>query len=178
MNADEELAELLHWSDEFRPKLSWQEVEPIVGVGFPEDFKRFASRFPSGAFPGGFYFYSPIQSHDSLNEFRLTWTSHLDFLARVRERLPRDAPYPLFPEAGGIIPWALGDEHVYYWATDAARPDDWTVVFHDAGLDWGAYPGPASSFVLEMITGTFKHPCLYYQPGDDEMTFHPYGRFL
>lgn len=177
---DEQLASLLDWHDKATVSLSWDEVESLLGVRLPGDYKQLMNRFPSGVFAEQIYLYSPIQNAESLDMFRSRWEADLAWLTQLRDDKSETIPYSIHPEPGGLIPWGLGDEQYFYWKTDDADdPDAWTVVFADylAG-DWGEYAGTVSSFLLDAISGGFSHPHLYYEPDEAERNFVPYDRFL
>jgi hypothetical protein len=177
---DEQLSDLLGWSEQASVRLSWDEVESLLGVRFPDDYKRLMNRFPSGAFSEYFYLYSPIQSGESLDTFRQRWEADLAWLVHLRDDESETIPYPIYPESGGLIPWGLGDEQYFYWKTNTLDdPDTWNVVFTDhLATDWGEYSGNVSSFLLDAIGGRFEHPHLYYETDDSERNFTPYDRFL
>jgi hypothetical protein len=179
-HAVEELANVLGWHQPVPGELTWDEVEAVLGTRLPSDFKQLMTKFPSGAFAERFYVYSPVQSKAALDEFRNDWRESLDWLVELRDD-ESDIPYPIYPEPGGVIPWGLGDEHLFYWETEGPNddPDSWRVVFCGRlGEYWGEYRGDVSSFLLDAITGRFSNRYLYYEPTAEKYTFTPFDRFL
>jgi hypothetical protein len=177
---EDELTVLLRWQGGFRAQLSWEEVESAVGLRLPSDFKRLMSQFPSGAFAERYYVYSPVQSRVVLREFQQDRFDALSGLDEIREERDNGLPYPLYPEPDGLLPWGRGDEHIYFWKVDDVNnPDKWTVIFGERlGFDWGEYPGPMASFLLDVIDGRFSHPNLYHQVNEEELIFRPFEKYM
>jgi hypothetical protein len=170
VTSTEELARLLDWTGTVEPTLTWAEAEAAVGFRFPADYRELLSTFPSGAFGERFYLYSPVAGPAHLEHFLDTRQMCLDVLAAANE----DEPLRLFPEPGGLIPWGRGDEHEYCWDTSAGEsPDDWTVTFHFRE-ESGAYPGNASSFLADVLTGRYTDDLLFYRPDPAERRFADY----
>lgn len=178
---DEELAELLGWHEHAELRLTWDEVESILGVAMPSDFKKLMARFPSGVFGERFYVYSPVQDAAAFDEFRNDWREDLDWLIELRDSGQQIIPYPVYPERGGLIPWGTGDEHVFYWKTTAhdGDSDGWSIAYADRfAQDWGEYSGDMTSFMRDVITGRFFDVNLFYEPSVEKWTFTPFDRFL
>lgn len=135
----------------------WDTVEGLLRLRLPDDYKRLVETFPDGWFQGlvqlnrpgdqdwppddflGFYAYSP------LGEMRSS-----------RERGHGSFPYPIFPESGGVLPWA----RLYrlaghlFWVTEGEDPNSWRVVLADDRFtEWVAFDGGACDFLLDLVEG-------------------------
>ncbi|MFE3177616.1 hypothetical protein ACFXPA_00165 [Amycolatopsis sp. NPDC059090] len=162
MQAAGRLAEFLNWTGSVDGELSWAEVEEAMGFAFPEDFKAVAATFPTGAFGGRIYFISPIQSADSLGMFKDRLEITISSFHEGREILPDYFPHRFHPEYPGLIPWAVDDEHAYFWnAVSPAEPDGKIFFLENTGPDWGAYEGSIEDFLIDILSGSFTHPGLY-----------------
>lgn len=77
---------------------------------------------------------------------------------RRRLREVRDGgeqvPYPIFPERGGVVPWAITDNgDLCFWLTDAPDADRWIVVVNESrGRTWEEYRGSATEFLADVIS--------------------------
>ncbi|MFC0438837.1 SMI1/KNR4 family protein [Kutzneria buriramensis] len=106
--------------------VGWDAVRRQVGSSLPPDFQDFVDT------------YGPC----AVGALELVRLGRGGFLAGVtweyeRVRLLRhlwpepgcaETTYPLFPEAGGLIPWATDGTTRYYWRPVGADPATWPVV--------------------------------------------------
>ena len=155
--------------------VDWPAVETEFGLTLPADFKRLMDRFPSGWFCSFFEVYSPEGEDVSGSMFHSELTQRLE---RIRDWValdPSPVPYPVHPEPGGIIPWGgSASGNSFFWLPGGRRPDEWTVVFCDDEFSqWGEYPGPASAFLLDVLTGAFVHDFFVGYPQGVQPDFGP-----
>ncbi|MFD2467276.1 SMI1/KNR4 family protein [Amycolatopsis silviterrae] len=175
MQAASRLAEFLNWPGNVAGELSWAEAEAAMGFSFPEDFKAVAATFPTGAFGECIYFVSPIQSADSLGMFKdrleITNTGFLD----GRQVLPDYYPHRFHPEFPGLIPWAVDDDHSYFWNAVSSTESDGKVFFlENTGPDWGVYEGSIEDFLVDILSAAFTHPGLYSDLGEAARRYEQY----
>lgn len=132
-------------------ELSWSETEAAIGMALPDDFKAFADRYGPGE----------INLLIDLFDFRFPDTPELvdEILAtprQIRESFPDEYELAIFPEPGGIFPFATtsnGDD--LHWATDPLdSPNDWTVVLHNGrNAEVVHFDGSFVDMLLAALTG-------------------------
>jgi hypothetical protein len=66
-------------------------------------------------------------------------------------------PYPIFPEPGGLLPWATGRRaEPFFWVTRGEDPNAWPVVTAAYGFtDWQEFPGTAGELLIDVVEGRF-----------------------
>jgi hypothetical protein len=131
----------------------WSQIEEDLGIHLPSDYKWFLERYGMG------------EIDDFLLLFHPTTTNrHINLKNQIAEtlwalRVVRDdgdqVPYTIFPEPGGVVPWARTDNgDVCYWLTHEPDPDSWIVVVNESrGPEWEAYGGSATEFLAEVLSG-------------------------
>ena len=84
---------------------------------------------------------------------------------------PDEFPFPVFPAAGGLFPWATTDNgDTLYWLT-VGDPDTWqVVVWESRGPEHVVYPFGAAEFLQRWLSGTlecsvFPKRHKYFDPG-------------
>jgi hypothetical protein len=66
-------------------------------------------------------------------------------------------PYPLWPEPGGIFPWAEGSREAFFWLRSVPEPASWPVVWwHGDDLEWERFDGTATEFLIALVTGQIE----------------------
>jgi hypothetical protein len=103
----------------------WQEVEAKLTVPFPSDYKEFIGYYGAGVIGNFVVVYNPFSPHKPANFFR-----YMDFSLEI-ERKFHFLDFPLFPELGGLLPFAstYNGDHLY-WLTEG-QPDNWKVVVRE-----------------------------------------------
>ncbi|GAA1026174.1 hypothetical protein GCM10009557_02930 [Virgisporangium ochraceum] len=106
----------------------WQRVEARLGLALPADFKELLRRYGVGQFDD-ITLLTPFDTHPDavfdLVEYAEALTSWYDDL---RDDDPENFPFPLYPENGGLLPWAkTGEGTDLCWLTEG-RPDDWPTA--------------------------------------------------
>jgi hypothetical protein len=174
-SVDEKLALLLGWPGWRGAELSWNAAESTTKLQFPDDFKGLLGRFPSGVYAEYFHVFSPVQSTVTLERFQYYLNENIEYLRRERERHPENIPYKLYPEAGGLVPWGFGAEHIHCWNTAVSSvSNEWTVVYYNHEYGHGEYQGGMCSFMLDVIKGSFADEELYYDMDEESWNFGQY----
>ena len=94
----------------------------------PSDYKAFIARYGAGNVGDFIHLWSPFTDAKRLGLLPES-KAHLDVLRGLRHT---KIPHPLYPEKGGLLPWARTDNgDVLMWLTKG-RPDQWTVVITDS----------------------------------------------
>ncbi len=100
--------------------------ESILRIQFPRDFVEFGKRYGSGNIRSAYSWevWSPFRSSYPLIvlEFSRVWNIYKEAMEID------DVPFGIFPEVGGILPFACTcDNDWVCWITDG-EPDSWRVV--------------------------------------------------
>jgi hypothetical protein len=95
-----------------------------VGAVLPTDYKDFISAYGLGYVDAFLWIHHPHAANRYLS-LQQQAKEELAHPRRLREEGSRDVRFPLFPEPGGMLPWAhTVDAAVYFWVTGPADPDD------------------------------------------------------
>jgi len=166
------LVMLTRWLGRGPTDTDWSEAEEKLGVALPPDYLEIAARFPVGTFQG----YLDIQPYpDALADM---YEQVVGGLRRQRDDTPDEAeisvreyievtegrrplepeityPFPLWPEPGGIYPWAEGGwDATFFWLQTTSDPSSWPVVWcHGEDILWERFDGTASEFLIALVTG-------------------------
>jgi hypothetical protein len=172
----ERLARLTGWEGHGQPGLDWHQAQEELSVALPRDFCELAERFPFGVFQGFLDFLPSPASLTDLCERPLAdlrrWRDDTpdDDEIRYREYLkevaasegeeyspdpPLFIPFPLWPEPGGIFPWATGSHtENFFWLRSGPDPGSWPVVWcHGDDLEWERFEGTTTEFLIALVTG-------------------------
>jgi hypothetical protein len=122
----------IHWSAPAAP-VRWSTVEKAVGVRYPSEFREVADALP----PGTFQTFLTLL-HPSLHNPKKYVTEIRGYAGMLEsEAEARGFPYPVYPQRGGVLPWAIiGFDYIICWLTGDDEPDAWPVVLCDSHLSW------------------------------------------
>lgn len=106
---------------------SWDSVEKELGTALPTDYKQFIDLYGTGAIARELHIWN---FRDASSD--KSWRERLIGVGRwydeVRDMGDHDWPYRMFPEPGGLLPFAgLMDVNHLNWLTKGT-PDQWDVV--------------------------------------------------
>ncbi|GIF67475.1 hypothetical protein Ais01nite_55100 [Asanoa ishikariensis] len=137
----------------------WAEVERLLGVAVPADYRALVAAYGAGQF-ADIGLLTPFT--DAGTHANLVWQAG-DFLGRfadARDEFPEDFPYPLHPEPGGLLPWAgTGNGVQLCWLTEG-DPDAWPVVVFDFALRCDRYDLGAVDLLHGHLSGRAPVPGL------------------
>lgn len=151
-------------------------VERELGVALPSDFKRLIQSYGSGQWQDFWYVLNPFSANRYLNlvqqatVLRPAACSTLDAERTGRESEPASYPHLIYPEPGGILPWAVTDNGGrLFWIT-AGPPAHWrTVYYADRSPDFESYNISCTQLVYGAVSGEL--PIFAGALGED----HRYG---
>ena len=174
----QQLAELTGWAGRGDPGVDWEHAQQELGMPVPADFRELGGRFPPGTFQGYLHIrpapYALADLRDrSLDVLRLWRDDDPDeddiramrfeeeLLARegiVPDYAPEPEvsfPFPLWPEPGGIFPWAeAAGIGTFFWLQASPEPGSWPVVWcHGENLEWEQFDGTCTDFLMALVTG-------------------------
>lgn len=171
MYSVEHLARLTGWAGHGTAGTNWARAEQELGIALPPDYRELAGRFPSGTFQGYLDFQPGPDILADLFERPLgdlrRWRDKTFDDEEIREReyieategreLPEKEisyPFPLWPEPGGVYPWAEGgSDAIFFWLT-GSDPSSWPVVWcHGEDILWERFDGTAAEFLIALVTG-------------------------
>jgi len=108
----------------------WEEIEKLSGINLPDDYKQFITTFGTGQFGNFLLPFNPFSSNQHLNLLKQV-EMRLDSMRKMIEIYGTDDyPYPLYPDADGLLPWGSTDNgDQLFWLT-TGNPNNWSVVVH------------------------------------------------
>lgn len=143
----------------------WARVEEALGVHLPRDYKAFIDTYGHGEFDDRFMIHSPFLPSGQIDasvemQSLSTHSKPYDESQRNLRDAGFPAPYPLFPDDGGILCCASSSIGVgVYWVTSGASTAEpsWPVVYEDEG-PWFREPGGVVSLLVQMLEGRVTEP--------------------
>lgn len=103
---------------------TWDSAAEELGVTFPEDYRKFLETYGKGLFADFYVVFSPV------SQDRAQLKTLIDRVSAAFED-EADLPHPLFPETGGLLPWATDENgNNYFWLTEGP-PESWPVVHYE-----------------------------------------------
>ncbi len=147
----------------------WGIIEAQLGMRLPRDYREMIEHYGTRTFAD---FLNPINPFLKPESF----LARLDDMILQHERgmhaeFPEYFPLPIYPEPGGLFPWATTDDgDTLYWLTDVL-PQDWPlVVWKSRGPKHVVYPFGATEFLQRWLSGALECPVFprrheYFDPG-------------
>lgn len=152
----------------------WRVIEAQLAVPLPSDYKEFVSLYGVGSVRESIWILSPFSKYFSLQE---KLQEHRRVHAELTENLGHDIiPYPVFPEPGGILPWATtSDGSVCSWVTTSSAPDSWVVFVESPEWDWEQFECSMTAFLAGALSGRINS--FVIPPGflSDPLIYIPYA---
>jgi hypothetical protein len=110
---------------------SWPEVEARLGLVLPDDYKGIIDIYGDYQWGDFLYLLNPF----SENVYRNLFTGLdliLDAERELRAQFPEHYPLPLYPEAGGLLPFLVTDNgDTGFWITPSA-PEKWPILLKES----------------------------------------------
>jgi hypothetical protein len=138
-----------------RPKFAsgdWTRVTRVLGA-LPPDYRRLIERYGSGSFAGRVTIFNPFDPNPYV-ELIASAMRALETDRATRHEFPDDYQFPLYPEPGGILPWAITDGgDTLYWM-EAGEPAAWPIVIVGAReLAGETFDLCVTDFLARWLTG-------------------------
>src|SRR5205814_1895372 len=138
---------------------AFNSVEAALGLRLPEDYKRLIRTYGSGQWQEFWFVLNPFTANEHLNLIRQSQVRRpRSWSALDAERAIRESgtyPHPIYPEPGGILPWALTDNGGrFFWLT--ADPPEWwpTVYYPDRSPEYAVYEMSCTELLYGAVSGT------------------------
>jgi hypothetical protein len=152
----DELAAMLTTSTEpVRPLVDWPATEAELRLPLPSDYRAFIDRYGAGSVDDVIHIYHPTTGLVLPEQAE----RHLRLAREDRDEDPEAYPYPLWPEPGGLFPFARTMDRCYfYWRTTDADPDGWSTALTEAHYDWWEHPTGMAAFLVDVLAGRAQYP--------------------
>ncbi|MEU4428650.1 SMI1/KNR4 family protein [Actinoplanes sp. NPDC024001] len=137
-------------------------LEAELGLTLPADFKELLVSYGTGRFLDYLLPYPVAGSGMTLRLNTLLLEGH-EF---SRAMFPEWYPYPIYPEAGGLLLWG-GTQHGHNlcWLTEG-EPDEWPViVWQPDDNEYHRYDGNAVAFLTDWLRGALPQALPSPAPG-------------
>lgn len=130
----------------------WKRFASVNGFPPPEDYRMLIREYGAGTFVGWIHLIEPFNHSWSFIEKA---QAECEVILRNRQRSPQAYPdWSIWPDPGGMLPWAVtaSGDHIG-WRT-VGRPDDWTTLFWSAGGRSSAHDFGMIEFILAVVENT------------------------
>jgi hypothetical protein len=147
-------------------------VEATLGLKLPEDYKRLIRAYGSGQWQNFWFVLNPFAANEYANLIlqsqvrRPRSWSTLDAERTAREFEAYPFPHPIYPEPGGVLPWALTDNGGrFFWLT-AGSPKRWPTVYYPGrSPEYTVYEMSCTELLYGAVSGAI--PIFAEEFGDD-----------
>lgn len=129
----------------------WTEIEQKIGISLPSDYRDYITTFGTGYVGEFIWVFNPFASKPTFNLIEQIRV-RLDAVRVIKQQLPSDAPFKLFPEQGGLLPCgATGNGDCLFWLTEG-NPDEWPILVNESrGPDWAQFNMRLTDFLAGVI---------------------------
>jgi len=138
----------------------WPAFEQDFGIMFPTQYKNLIDEFggTSSWWNNSLHVLSPIRG----GQFALR--KNVEQILRAeresRESSPENYPLPLYPEDGGLFPWAVSDYATFYWITRCGPgfgADQWpTLIRPSRSFDFEVHFESSVRILYLVVTGKLR----------------------
>lgn len=134
------------------PAIDWRVLSEAVGMDLPDEYKALTEAFPPGEFQTFLEVLHPA-AHPGAGDFVREISGYAATVGDWGREQPE--PQPVYPAAGGLIPWAIvGFDYVLCWRPDDGDPDRWPTVVcsSDDEERWPTCDRPTAAVLLAVVT--------------------------
>ena len=107
----------------------WPAIEADFGLQLPGSYKAMVEQFGASSWREFLHVLSPF---DERLDLRRRGSSALEADRALRREFPWYYPLPLYPEPGGLLPWAVSDNGDVLYFITAGPADHWPTVIKGA----------------------------------------------
>lgn len=150
----------------------WTTVENKLGVSLPLDYKIFIEKYGSGRIGKFLSIFNAFSANENLN-----LAMQVENQLKVYSELKANGeilPYKLFPDAGGILPFAITDNgDVLFWQT-IGKPSEWTILVNESrSPDWQEFEMSLETFLFELLSRKLRTNIFPQNFLNSPLTFDP-----
>lgn len=105
----------------------WTDLFEELGTRLPHDYVALMDLYGAGIWRDWLRFHTPLR------EGKVCFTEHIDYFTEayssLKESFPEDFPLTVWPEPGGVLPFAnsIDGDHLG-WLTQGDDPDSWPLI--------------------------------------------------
>jgi hypothetical protein len=121
--------------EETSSEKGWLKVQERLGLTLPADYKDLIDCYGTGFLAGWILPYNPFAKNETMNLFWIL-NLHHQSTNQIRGKSKSNwsivAPYQLYPEPGGLLPWGRSSsfEITMFWQVEG-KPDSWTTILYN-----------------------------------------------
>lgn len=139
-------------------RLDFERAEALLGLVLPADYKDIVSAYGDGCWQGFWYILNPASPNRNLNLVaQASLGAHSDWGILAAERLGNELAaksLPLWPDPGGMLPWALTDNGGrFFWVTRGPSARWRTIYYPDRSPEFVDLASSTADIVLGAVTG-------------------------
>ena len=136
----------------------WQEVEESLSLRLPGCYKAMVDKFGASTWADFLHVLSPFDETLSL---RRVGDRILQAERDSRSSFPAHYPLPLYPEPGGLLPWATTDNGDTLYFITKGEPHNWPTLLKDPRApEFEVSFLPPALLVHHFVTGTLRSTVL------------------
>ena len=136
----------------------WIAIEESLGLRLPADYKVMVDLFGASSWDDFLHVLSPFD--DGLN-LQQRGQQILDADRESRLAFPSHYPIALYPESGGLLPWAITDNGDTLYFITSGPPDEWPILIKGSRApEFEVSFLPAPLLVHHAAIGTFQSTIL------------------
>ncbi len=132
----------------------WAAIEEKLGLQLPADYKTFIGIYGTGHIGDFIILYNPFSTYKPANLFH-----YIEYILWAESQLKPFSPLelPLYPEPGGLLPFAKTyDGDCLFWQTQG-EPDEWTLYLQEVrSSDYEQYAMTMSDFFIKLLRSHTK----------------------
>lgn len=155
---------------------SWLEIETEIGTRLPQDYKEYIEKYGSGRIGDFIAIFNPFSANRHTNILDQI-PKQTEILNHFKRTSPSECPYPIFPEAAGLLPFGGTDNgDRLYWVTDG-EPDSWWIAVNESrGPTFSEHKCDMTQFLADILT--LKTVCAVFPDDfpDGDTSFKPSER--
>lgn len=124
----------------------WLAIMDKFGVRLPTDFQDFIGIYGTGTVGDFVLIFNPFSPDKYSNLF-----FNMEFILSSAYQA-KEFPLPLYPQSGGLLPFAKTDDGDYLWWKTEGEADNWTIVVTEVRSDnYEVYPMTMTDFLVKLI---------------------------
>jgi hypothetical protein len=132
------------------------DIERRLGISLPKDYVDFGLRYGTGVFVD-----SGRLNITVLNPFSDKYIERVKsdsaFLLKMKEIVPQEVPYDIFPKSPGLLRWGYDDNGWELCWLTLGSPESWPVLFSNSrDIHFERVEMPMSSFLARSFSRTLR----------------------